>query len=347
MFVSNVCCGSVTADGYSPLNLVSSDLNTRCKGFRVEHYIRPPITIELDFCVPVSITSILLCPNLPPGAEMRVELTGSTRTEQIQQKLSQRPVVIQTSDAILIFRNQQVWKNFGQEIVAVPEMVKLVHRSFASNDLKKFELIECPLKQINILHRLKHIQLKVIKWTGPRPVTLKWMEVWGKVGANCSKEETSLFHNCLTTSTSLLTPVTQHPSMFREDCTGANLTKYRQHKLHNIDSTRSSFPLGTGAKEVVALSSCSRANAVSVGESSAGISNGLTSISNDNLKVDNIFEKFLDELTFEMMALPMLLPSGHYVDQTTLDKLAQSDVAAGRPPTDPFTGSLCKCGIRY
>lgn len=49
-------------------------------------------------------------------------------------------------------------------------------------------------------------------------------------------------------------------------------------------------------------------------------------------------EQFLDELTCELMVLPMVLPSGHCVDQSTLDRLAHNDSTYGRPPTDPFTG---------
>ena len=53
---------------------------------------------------------------------------------------------------------------------------------------------------------------------------------------------------------------------------------------------------------------------------------------------DAIPEKFLDEITYEVMAVPMLLPSGHYVDKNTLDKLLHTDAVYGRPPSDPFTG---------
>lgn len=53
---------------------------------------------------------------------------------------------------------------------------------------------------------------------------------------------------------------------------------------------------------------------------------------------DTIPEKFLDEITYEIMAVPMLLPSGHYVDKNTLDKLLHTDAIYGRPPSDPFTG---------
>ena len=53
---------------------------------------------------------------------------------------------------------------------------------------------------------------------------------------------------------------------------------------------------------------------------------------------DSIPERFLDEITCDVMAVPMLLPSGHYVDKDTLDKLMHTDAIYGRTPSDPFTG---------
>lgn len=49
-------------------------------------------------------------------------------------------------------------------------------------------------------------------------------------------------------------------------------------------------------------------------------------------------EEFLDCITFEIMSLPMVLPSGKIVDKFTLDRHSQSDETWGRAPSDPFTG---------
>lgn len=49
-------------------------------------------------------------------------------------------------------------------------------------------------------------------------------------------------------------------------------------------------------------------------------------------------EEFLDCITFEMMSLPMVLPSGKVVDKSTLDRHSKSEEAWGRSPSDPFTG---------
>ncbi|KAF5296671.1 hypothetical protein FQR65_LT10211 [Abscondita terminalis] len=51
-----------------------------------------------------------------------------------------------------------------------------------------------------------------------------------------------------------------------------------------------------------------------------------------------ICEDFKDALTYEVMAIPVTLPSGNTIDQTTLDKCVQNDFHYGRVASDPFTG---------
>lgn len=58
----------------------------------------------------------------------------------------------------------------------------------------------------------------------------------------------------------------------------------------------------------------------------------------ENQEELEIPEDFKDALTWEIMAIPMTLPSGHTVDQTTIEKCIQNDNACGRQALDPFTG---------
>lgn len=52
----------------------------------------------------------------------------------------------------------------------------------------------------------------------------------------------------------------------------------------------------------------------------------------------SIPEAFLDAITFELMALPMVLPSGKIIDSSTLLKHTEHEEKWGRVPSDPFTG---------
>ncbi|XP_058245445.1 RING finger protein 37 [Hemibagrus wyckioides] len=49
-------------------------------------------------------------------------------------------------------------------------------------------------------------------------------------------------------------------------------------------------------------------------------------------------EEFLDPLTQELMVLPMILPSGMVVDNSTLEEYVKREAVWGRMPNDPFTG---------
>lgn len=53
---------------------------------------------------------------------------------------------------------------------------------------------------------------------------------------------------------------------------------------------------------------------------------------------DSIPDDFLDPITQEVMVLPMLLPSGMSVDNSTLEEHQKREATWGRAPNDPFTG---------
>lgn len=67
----------------------------------------------------------------------------------------------------------------------------------------------------------------------------------------------------------------------------------------------------------------------------------------DNYSFDDdddldIPSEFIDPITCEIMTLPVVLPSGHTVDQSTIEKYIETEASWGRFPNDPFTGVLFK-----
>jgi len=66
------------------------------------------------------------------------------------------------------------------------------------------------------------------------------------------------------------------------------------------------------------------------------------SVSNekDQQQMLESYEPFQDSLTFLPMTTPILLPSGHHVDQSSLEKLISSQQSMGLSPRDPFTGII-------
>lgn len=57
-----------------------------------------------------------------------------------------------------------------------------------------------------------------------------------------------------------------------------------------------------------------------------------------DFSTDSIPDEFLDPITQEVMVLPMLLPSGMSVDNSTLEEHQKREATWGRAPNDPFTG---------
>ena len=51
-------------------------------------------------------------------------------------------------------------------------------------------------------------------------------------------------------------------------------------------------------------------------------------------------EEFVDKITCELMTIPILLPSGENIDQSTLEKHIAAEARWGRAASDPFTGNL-------
>lgn len=58
----------------------------------------------------------------------------------------------------------------------------------------------------------------------------------------------------------------------------------------------------------------------------------------EQLSSSIIPDEFLDAITYEIMALPMVLPSGKTVDNSTLLKHTENEEKWGRIASDPFTG---------
>ncbi|XP_076372292.1 RING finger protein 37 isoform X2 [Tachypleus tridentatus] len=57
-----------------------------------------------------------------------------------------------------------------------------------------------------------------------------------------------------------------------------------------------------------------------------------------SVEIAHVPEEFIDPISCEIMSLPVLLPSGHTIDQSTLDKFINVEASWGRLPSDPFTG---------
>lgn len=332
---------SVTADHHSPTNLVAMSDSARNRGFRVEHYVRAPVTLDLDLSVPVTVSCVLFSPDLPAQAELRLDLSGSNERGNDQFKLCHGTVIKGGGgEVVVVLKNPMSWKRNAAPLTMSSVMVC---RSFACGGVlqrAEVQLQECWLRASPALSCCRHLKLCISRWTGTRPVTLKWMEIWGILARKCSLEEAKLFQMkqsaCDDTeqSSSLSKAAVLPIPQYFHSCDPHLNPVYHSHadpqSNHDFEYTKPSSILdSSGSCKEVEVGGSMRSESLCGEELQSHPAAGRSTP-----------ERLLDEITFEVMEMPMILPSGHSVDQSTLDRLAQADAACGRPPIDPFTGNL-------
>lgn len=470
--------GSVATDCCPVTNLVSTNPVERLRGFRVEHFIRPPVQLDFEFQLPLNVACIIIRPDLPPESEMKLELAGSFHTVSTSTTLARIcPSVVVGGSNVLMLENKS-FKNQDVSIFAKDFVRYQVRGSFiggGDNCLRGTEVMRQPLKLPNVLQSLRQLRLTVNRVNGPKPVALRSLEVWGTPSNSCSHIQLNLLQTSLTavqlcssapsaggvnlyssrkSSPEHGTVAVQRDSITPNDLHRAYVDKalgcsdacYRETAMevsqvdhclllqHKKECQPSTFraergPVfgvtGSGQSEMQEvfhikartsenkkslkpqqglsashLPGCRHNNNIQDGgkPSCAQFNTLLPQGKNGNLSFSSKSEpthnsgwsnddenlpqsscglgsdisvhgkqqqrrqtqsafiserdvppEFLDKITYDVMQVPMLLPSGHCVDRSTLEKLSNSDALYGRPPTDPFTGTqmtvraVCRC----
>ena len=337
----HVECSCVCADSYQVENLISQDVSQRSRGFRVERFIRPPVHIVLHFLAPVDVACVLMRPEFADeGSEMSVTVFTASQSTVCHQEMS--PCgrgSVQGVGAVLVMKNRAFERRHGLKVELSSHSGVLASNLTYTDSGRTSEE-----QQLKDARRVKCLRLSVNYFSGVRPVSLKWVEVWGKVGDSRHREEVSAALADLRTIAA-----DGFMSVYNVNLSGPS----------GEDNPMRCFELVTppGAKEccgkqelasVWSRETKNKANWVAASHQTnnkAGPSVDYSVIEETCNTIDRVRnekvalpDRFLDEITCELMTLPMLLPSGHCVDRSTLDKLHHTDSIYGRAPSDPFTG---------
>ncbi|XP_065071502.1 RING finger protein 37-like [Rhopilema esculentum] len=151
---------------------------------------------------------------------------------------------------------------------------------------------------------VSHLIIRVFKTESSTAVALKNVEVWGR------------------------------PSRSNKNITKSHITKiskrimqknYAQDSGHKVECEKTDLESDKNSKRIGYPTKETLSNRLSDNSFCAG-------------KQSEIPDEFLDPITFEIMLLPILLPSGHSVDLSTLERCTKEDEKNGRMAMDPFTG---------
>ncbi|KAI8492740.1 RING finger protein 37, partial [Branchiostoma belcheri] len=295
-------CDKVSADGYDVTNLVSADPRVRARGFRAEYFIKPPVNVILSFPFHVHIHRIDVDPcvgsNVSLGLQILTHSAASVENWLVDSKQSG------TSASLNSTLNPDTFNLVGKAFLEERRFLCFKNNRYSPRDPfvgKDFlpGALECNVYETNL---------------------------WQKSLASLNRVSHLMVRIVRTQSASI--PVLRSVRVYGQP--SAACDKEVISLVYQISkSLKQPPPVEPAATSVPLQSSCTEEEVQDVSR------NVQQESSKDN---PSIPLEFLDEITLELMALPMMLPSGHLVDQSTLDKHSQSEEVWGRPPSDPFTG---------
>ena len=209
--------------------------------------------------------------------------------------------VYSTTRLPLILHNKQWSKRENPSCFILPNKVvgSQVHAKLLCQ-----EITSQPLK---ITLNLTTLNIEFLYCSGPKPLAIQYIEIWGHLSKSATIEQRKTFEQVV-------------HSLLSKEPIGCSSSSPVTTKLYHVDCDDT---LNERSHDTLSVSSTSTRKATEV--SSVSEANEMPS-------------KFLDALTYEIMLLPHILPSGYYVDQSSIDKSHELDLMNGRPPSDPFTG---------
>ena len=300
-FITNAELSCVTVDGLEIENLFSQDPLVRSKGVRVESFVRPPVSLKLTFILPINLTHILIKTRLDDKETCRLRLSAGKETALKDCGC----FVYSTIRLPLILHNNQWSKRENPSSFMLPNKVvgSQVHAKLLCQ-----EITSQPLK---ITFNPTTLNIEFLHCSGPKPLAIQYIEIWGHLSKSATVEQKKRFEQVV-------------HSLLSKESIGSSSSSSVSTKLYNVDCDDTSNERSHDTLSLSSTSTSTRSrNAAEV-----------PSVSEAN----ETPSKFLDALTYEVMLLPHILPSGYYVDQSSIDKSRELDLMNGRPPSDPFTG---------
>uniref|UniRef100_A0A3Q3MTI5 U-box domain containing 5 n=2 Tax=Labrus bergylta TaxID=56723 RepID=A0A3Q3MTI5_9LABR len=344
-FHTSVHCNKLCADGYDVSNLVSADPALRRRGFKLEYFLRPPVqvTLKFDFQVELCRVDVELWPwGMDRGqACKRLEISTSSdplpsdnnkhkqvqQKEQTQMKDQKEQRGKKQRDCKSRQTNGNQWsvqaRQWGEQTLDDPQQkghaLKCHSNTGSSDPEPEFKLVgRCELREETrvCFARLSNGGGRPQSLPPPQPANCRQEELWSRglpsLGAVTQLRVTVPFGGAASALGLKALVVWGQPARC---CPPEEVERIK--RVHEANQRQLPAPV---------LFTASVSKKITASQAAKPTSN------------HSVPEEFLDPITQEVMMLPMLLPSGVSVDNSTLDEHQKREATWGRPPNDPFTG---------
>lgn len=336
----------VSSDGYEVTNLISRD--KKAKGFLAARFVKPVVTVLLSFPFPVDLYAININPQVGAQNTSGLEILAA----------SLKPISTMKAEAKETSTRD---KEIRQESKRYCSRLRTLAIDNHRREISGFHHYQYDLNINNIRREFKSLFVQVLRVRIPEGSIGHFVNPCFKHSPNVHCDSRILrnasgkVHKCMLQHGQLLCCVTHLVVRITQvhkgsvPCLGAvevfgqpaqNSGTFVMNYMRIITSRLKEerkevcngfFEVLTPAEDFDGQSPCTaitseRSEQVS---SKEGGSSPLT---------DHVPEDFIDPITLNIMTLPVLLPSGTTIDNTTLERHINSEKSWGRPPSDPFTG---------
>ncbi|XP_067885040.1 RING finger protein 37 [Heterodontus francisci] len=298
-FSPRIQCNKVCADGYEVSNLISADPVKRQCGFRTEYFIKPPIHITVSFPFNVELCRIDVGVSAGLQSSMGLDIYTCTTCSKNERW---NEVSSQNSQlAGQAFSDNDVFTLVGKAVLKNQNKVTFRHKAFKPR---------APFNDFNEPSAVADSTLV--------------QDLWNK--GQFSLTNINHLRICITCVSGGSLPCLRRVDIWGQP-SRSSPCKVIERVFTVYQKYKAGQSIPTVKHENVSVASTSNTPSVS----QQPVTNGSPKTTG------NIPEEFLDPITSELMVLPMLLPCGKVVDQSTLEKYSQCEATWGRVPNDPFT----------
>ncbi|XP_060927754.1 RING finger protein 37 [Limanda limanda] len=352
-FYTTVHCNKLCADGYDVSNLVSADPALQRRGFKLEYFLRPPVQVTLKFGFQVELcrVDVELWPWGMDRGQARKRLEISTSSDPLpSHKFNQGHKRVQQKDKIhMQVKHQNKLNNSNRECEG-----KSHHSNGHPWTVQAQQWGEEAVGGYPNKHQMAKDQPQA-------NADSHQLEAEFKLVGRCELRD--LTRVCFSQSSFRSQPLfPSPPPSLPANCRQEELWSRGPFSLGAVTQLRVTLAFGGSAsalgfktlsvwgqparccppQEVERIKTVHQASERRLPQSGFFTSSLRTTSRPQQaatpLSSNSIPEEFLDPLTQEVMELPMLLPSGVSVDNTTLEECQKREATWGRAPNDPFTG---------
>lgn len=305
---------AVCSDGYDVLNLISRNKFEKHRGFLAERFVKPVVSILVSFPFPVDVSVINVNPRVGCQKVCGIEiLAAGLRYNQTNDKLSK-------------------YQSYGHD-ESNGSLFHMYKYSLNVNNIKKdfvgifHEVLRVKLAENKVGHFRNHcFQQKTDNDFDSKIIKDQ------SCLQSCNLKHGQRLHN----TSHLWICITQvHNSSI--PCLGALEVIGRPAKNNSTFVINFSKLITTKLQQEIGKLLPSSKHDTREKNQIPQIPSKVDT-KDTSLQADAIPLEFIDPITFNIMSMPVLLPSGNTVDNTTLEKHIKSESSWGRQPSDPFTG---------